>query len=209
MVLLTLLGLSSVAGAAAQNQDKPQFNYEIEGDTSVAPINLYTQSGQVYMLFADPAALPALSISTDRVAERERVKPALQGALAILRKVPKQIFFELEGKTAVATQIIRPQLSAQTEAATDVVADAQTTCDFEVMPSDETLQKSLERWSKKAGWQSPKWQFRTVYVDYYANFCGPGGIEGAVDRLMAAMNASAINTFANYYDNNVIEIIER
>lgn len=81
------------------------------------------------------------------------------------------------------------------------------TCEFSVKASDETLQSSLNRWAKAAGWQSVAWNYPEVFVDYNASFCGEGGFQGAVERLMEAQNRAGVPLFARIYSNNVVEIV--
>jgi hypothetical protein len=80
------------------------------------------------------------------------------------------------------------------------------TCEFAIQQSDETVENALKRWAASAGWQPPQWNYRTVYSDYLSEFCGDGGFEGAVDRLMAAENAAGIPLFATFHTNRVVVI---
>lgn len=98
------------------------------------------------------------------------------------------------------------QLASETQALAANRATSGSQCEFKIQASDDTLETALRRWSQASGWQSPQWNFRTVYVDYRADFCGDGGFEGAVDRLMAAENAAGIPLFATYHTNNVVVI---
>lgn len=83
---------------------------------------------------------------------------------------------------------------------------AYNSCQFEVRHGDDTLLSVLSRWAKSAGWQEPQWTYKTVYVDFYATFCGEGGFKGAVERLVAAENQAGVPLFANFYSNNVVVI---
>jgi len=79
-------------------------------------------------------------------------------------------------------------------------------CEFSIIAGDDTLEAAIKRWALASGWQAPQWNYRTVYVDYYSSFCGDGGFEGAVDRVMTAENAAGIPLFATFHSNRVVVI---
>jgi len=128
---------------------------------------------------------------------------------AVLAAASAQAGFFLEEGTS-PTAPAKPAVSdttRQSPAAPVLEAKAKpVTCEFSVLEGDDTLEAAIKRWALASGWQAPQWNYRTVYVDYHSAFCGEGGFEGAVDRVMAAENSVGIPLFATFHSNRVVVI---
>ena len=195
--------LNSSAGAL-------NFNWRLLGDKSVGPIQVFSDTEQIWLQWRPSQAIPI--ISAKLLQGEQLLEYTRRGDLIVVSGGWDHLYFRQGKKAAEAHRHRLPvpnEIVVSASAAKESVAvKATPSVTFDLRPEDLLLRRALVRWAALAGWHflSEHWAVDVdVPISGYVSF--PHPFEQSVRQLMAATELSDRPLQACFYSNRVLRVV--
>lgn len=214
--VLLLTGCASLRADDAPRAEKvidqaswveaPDFGWHLSGDRRVAPRQVFSGSGRVWIQWHPHQAVPTLFVQAEEgpwrlVAHRQ------QGQYTIIEGDWPRLRFQGGPLVAYATHrgdVVEQPLCQPGQSQTSVGQRQR----FEARVSDRTIRQALNRWATEHHWyfEDAHWALPHDFpVTAPAVF--EGDFAAAVDQLLAAVEVSGQPVRACFYANHVLRVI--
>ncbi len=181
-------------------QGEPDFNWHLSGDRRVAPRQVFSDQGRIWLQWHRHQAVPTVFVQQAggwRVIDQHP-----QGQYTVIDGPWQRLRFQGGQLQAMAvyrsspSQVPCPQTAARSQGG------------FDVRLSDGTIRQTLRRWSRQANWffDDAHWSLGVDFpVTAPASF--DADYESAVQNLLASTRVAGQAVKPCFYANHVLRVI--
>jgi hypothetical protein len=181
----------------------PDFNWHLSGDKRVAPRQVFSGGGRIWIQWHPHQAVPSIFA---RVFDQWSVVEVRQQAqYTVIDGQASELRFQ--GGSLVAYALHRGGSNQSTVIGTDPEC-GKTSPHFELRFSDKTIRQALDRWAAEHLWHFDDAHWDLPYdlpVTAPAKFSG--NFSSAVEQLLAAVSISGRAVKACFYANHVLRVV--
>lgn len=179
----------------------PDFNWHLSGDRRVAPRQVFSDRGRIWLQWHPHQAVPSVFVEQAggwRVVEHDE-----QGGYSVIEGPWRRLMFQ--GGILRAMAVYRPTgLSSQPCAAATDSSQPR----YELKMADRTIRQALQRWSSQSNWffDDTHWAL-PVDLPVTAPAAFSGNFEAAVADLLRSTRAAGESIKPCFYANHVLRVI--
>ena len=179
---------------------EPDFNWHLSGDRRVAPRQVFSDRGRIWLQWHPHQAVPAVFVEQShgwQVLDQHQ-----QGQYTVIDGHWRRLRFQ--GGQLQASAVYRPTI---VDRACDKSCPA-TGAKFQLRLADSTIRQALRRWSEQANWffDDAHWTLAVdLPVTAPADF--DGGYESAVTQLLRSVRSAGESVKPCFYANHVLRVI--
>lgn len=182
-------------------EGEPDFNWHLSGDRRVAPRQVFSDQGRIWLQWHPHQAVPTVFVQQAggwRVIDQHP-----QGQYTVIDGPWQRLRFQ--GGHLRAMAVYRPTAPASNPCPP---ASAPRGSGFDVRLSDGTIRQALRRWSKQANWffDDAHWSL-TVDFPVTAPAMFSADFESAVQSLLASTRVAGQSVKPCFYANHVLRVI--
>lgn len=196
-------GLPEYATTGPSDQSmmgEPDFNWHLSGDRRVAPRQVFSDRGRIWLQWHPHQAVPAVFVEQPH--GWQVIDQRQQGQYTVIDGLWRRLRFQ--GGQLLAMAVYRPT----------AVDDAcgkpcpGTGARFDLRLSDITIRQALRRWSDQANWffDDAHWTL-AVDLPVTAPASFDGGYESAVTQLLQSVRSAGESVKPCFYANHVLRVI--
>ena len=218
-VICGLLGAALLAGCSVQDTvlnpttltnsgnsawvGNPDFNWHLSGDKRVAPRQVFSGGGRVWIQWHPSQSVPSIFA---RVFDQWSVVDVRQHAqYTVIEGQPSELRFQ--GGNLIAYAVHRGSSSPANVGGIEPEC-SKTATYFELRVSDRTIRQALDRWATEHLWHFDDAHWDLPYdlpVTAPAKF--GGDFTSAVEQLLSAVSISGRAVKACFYANHVLRVV--
>lgn len=182
-------------------QGEPDFNWHLSGDRRVAPRQVFSDQGRIWLQWHRHQAVPTVFVQ--QAGGWRVIDQHAQGQYTVIDGPWQRLRFQ--GGHLQAMAVYR---AAAPAAAPCPSSSAPRGSGFDVRLSDGTIRQTLRRWSKQANWffDDAHWSL-TVDFPVTAPATFDTNYETAVQGLLASTRVAGQSVKPCFYANHVLRVI--